>query len=309
MRSTKRGADALEWFLCQESYPATSIHGDRTQREREAALHAFKTGNNPILVATAVAARGLDIPNVKHVINYDMPSDIDEYVHRIGRTGRVGNLGLATSFFNEKNMNIARDLLPILTECDQEIPTWMEGVAREHSNRRTHKKPFNQSFGGRDYRYGNNRGGNDRGGNDRGGNDRGGNDDRNWGRSNNHSSGGGSGHSNNHSNNSYNNNPRSGGGSNATSWPFNQSFGGRDYRYGNNRGGNDRGGNDRGGNDRGGNDDRNWGRSNNHSSGGGGGHSNNHSNNSYNNNPRSGGGSNATSWSSGCVNSHSRHIL
>jgi len=214
---TKRGADALEWFLCQESYPATSIHGDRTQREREAALHAFKTGNNPILVATAVAARGLDIPNVKHVINYDMPSDIDEYVHRIGRTGRVGNLGLATSFFNEKNMNIARDLLPILTECDQEIPTWMEGVAREHSNRRTHKKPFNQSFGGRDYRYGNNRGGNDRGGNDRGGNDRGGNDDRNWGRSNNHSSGGG-GHSNNHSNNSYNNNPRSGGGSNATSW-------------------------------------------------------------------------------------------
>ena len=55
-------------------------------------------------------------------------------------TGRVGNLGLATSFFNEKNMNIARDLMQILTECDQEIPSWMDGVAREHSNRKSHRK-------------------------------------------------------------------------------------------------------------------------------------------------------------------------
>ena len=54
--------------------------------------------------------------------------------------GRVGNLGLATSFFNEKNMNIARDLMQILTECDQEIPSWMDGVAREHSNRKSHRK-------------------------------------------------------------------------------------------------------------------------------------------------------------------------
>lgn len=59
-----------------------------------------------ISVATAVAARGLDIPNVKHVINFDLPTDVEEYVHRIGRTGRVGNLGLATSFFNERNKNM-----------------------------------------------------------------------------------------------------------------------------------------------------------------------------------------------------------
>ena len=90
---TKKGADSLEAFLSSEGYPVTSIHGDRSQREREEALRQFRGGRCPILVATAVAARGLDIPNVKHVINFDLPSDIEEYVHRIGRTGRMGNLG------------------------------------------------------------------------------------------------------------------------------------------------------------------------------------------------------------------------
>uniref|UniRef100_T1GZQ9 RNA helicase n=1 Tax=Megaselia scalaris TaxID=36166 RepID=T1GZQ9_MEGSC len=100
---TKKGADALEEFLYQCNHPVTSIHGDRTQKEREEALRCFRSGDCPILVATAVAARGLDIPHVKHVINFDLPSDVEEYVHRIGRTGRMGNLGVATSFFNEKN--------------------------------------------------------------------------------------------------------------------------------------------------------------------------------------------------------------
>lgn len=90
---TKKGADSLEDFLHHAGYPVTSIHGDRSQREREDALRQFRSGNTPILVATAVAARGLDIPHVKHVINFDLPSDVEEYVHRIGRTGRMGNLG------------------------------------------------------------------------------------------------------------------------------------------------------------------------------------------------------------------------
>lgn len=82
-----------------------------------------------------VAARGLDIPNVKHVINFDMPSDIEEYVHRIGRTGRVGHTGLATSFFNDKNRNISRDLIDILSDAKQEIPSWLESMgyqAQQH---------------------------------------------------------------------------------------------------------------------------------------------------------------------------------
>ncbi|CAG06670.1 unnamed protein product, partial [Tetraodon nigroviridis] len=146
---TKKGADALEDFLYREGYACTSIHGDRSQRDREEALSQFRSGKCPILVATAVAARGLDISNVKHVINFDLPSDIEEYVHRIGRTGRVGNLGLATSFFNDKNGNITKDLLDILGEAKQEIPSWLESLAYEHqhkSSNRGRSKRFNHRF-------------------------------------------------------------------------------------------------------------------------------------------------------------------
>nr|XP_057938884.1 DEAD-box helicase 3 X-linked a isoform X4 [Doryrhamphus excisus] len=152
---TKKGADALEDFLYHEGYDCTSIHGDRSQRDREEALHQFRSGRRPILVATAVAARGLDISNVKHVINFDLPSDIEEYVHRIGRTGRVGNLGLATSFFNDKNSNITKDLLDILVEAKQEVPSWLESLAYEHqhkSSSRGRSKRFSGGFGARDYR-------------------------------------------------------------------------------------------------------------------------------------------------------------
>lgn len=123
---TKKGADILEEFLYHERLNVSSIHGDRTQYEREDALARFRSGRTPILVATAVAARGLDIPNVKHVINYDLPSDIDEYVHRIGRTGRVGNVGQATSFFTDKNRNLTRDLIDLLSEAKQDIPSWLK---------------------------------------------------------------------------------------------------------------------------------------------------------------------------------------
>ncbi|CAM9248904.1 unnamed protein product, partial [Choristocarpus tenellus] len=110
---TKRNADYLEYQLTNQGYPASSIHGDKTQREREDALRLFKTGQTPILVATDVAARGLDINNVTQVINFDLPTNIDDYVHRIGRTGRVGNIGNALSFMNEKNRNVARELYEV----------------------------------------------------------------------------------------------------------------------------------------------------------------------------------------------------
>lgn len=137
---TKRMADMLSDFLMSNRLPATSIHGDRSQREREMALQTFRTGRTPILVATAVAARGLDIPNVTHVINYDLPSDIDDYVHRIGRTGRAGNTGVSTAFFNRGNKNIVRDLLELLREANQEIPAWLESVV--------HETTFGSSFRG-----------------------------------------------------------------------------------------------------------------------------------------------------------------
>jgi ATP-dependent RNA helicase DDX3X len=144
---TKRMADMLSDFLMTHNLPATSIHGDRTQREREMALQTFKSGRTPILVATAVAARGLDITNVTHVVNYDLPSDIDDYVHRIGRTGRAGNTGVSTAFFNRGNKNIVRDLVELLREANQEIPSWLESLAHE------------SSFGGGGYRGRGGRGG------------------------------------------------------------------------------------------------------------------------------------------------------
>jgi ATP-dependent RNA helicase DDX3X len=130
---TKRMADSLSDFLINQNFPATSIHGDRTQRERERALELFRNGKCPILVATAVAARGLDIPNVTHVINYDLPTDVDDYVHRIGRTGRAGNTGIATAFFNRGNRGIVRELIDLLKEANQEVPAFLETIARESS--------------------------------------------------------------------------------------------------------------------------------------------------------------------------------
>jgi len=97
-------------------------HSDRLQREREEALHDFKSGRAPILIATSVAARGLDIPNVKHVVNYDMPNHIEEYVHRIGRTGRCGNLGKATCFYNpETDGPMARALVKVLQDVSSPL--------------------------------------------------------------------------------------------------------------------------------------------------------------------------------------------
>ncbi|KAH7402168.1 ATP-dependent RNA helicase DED1 [Phaeosphaeria sp. MPI-PUGE-AT-0046c] len=120
---TKRMADSLSDFLINQGFPATSIHGDRTQREREKALEMFRTGRCPILVATAVT----------HVVNYDLPTDIDDYVHRIGRTGRAGNTGIATAFFNRGNRGVVRDLLELLKEANQEVPSFLESIAREGS--------------------------------------------------------------------------------------------------------------------------------------------------------------------------------
>jgi probable ATP-dependent RNA helicase DDX4 len=106
------------WHL-NVSYLCSS---DRQQREREDALNDFRTGKAPILVATSVCARGLDIPDVKHVINYDLPSEIEDYVHRIGRTGRCGNIGKATSFFSaDADGKVARQLVKILSDVSSFI--------------------------------------------------------------------------------------------------------------------------------------------------------------------------------------------
>lgn len=119
-------------------------------QEREHALRSFKSGNTPILVATDVAARGLDIPHVAHVVNFDLPNDIDDYVHRIGRTGRAGKTGLATAFFNENNSSLARPLADLMQEANQDVPAWLSRFAMKTSYSKGRRG--GGRFGSRDYR-------------------------------------------------------------------------------------------------------------------------------------------------------------
>ncbi len=97
-RHTKRGVDKLVDALKRRGHKVDAIHGDLSQRERERTLDAFREGMLPILVATNVAARGLHIEDISHVVNYDLPEDADVFTHRVGRTGRAGKSGVAVTF-------------------------------------------------------------------------------------------------------------------------------------------------------------------------------------------------------------------
>ncbi|KAH8306702.1 hypothetical protein KR044_007184, partial [Drosophila immigrans] len=146
---TKRGADFLASFFSETEFPTTSIHGDRLQSQREQALRDFKNGTMKVLIATSVASRGLDIKNVKHVINYDMPTNIDDYVHRIGRTGRVGNSGRATSFFDpDQDRPIAGDLIKILKGSGQAVPDFLNEIGAGSSSHRSNFNSIDVRGGG-----------------------------------------------------------------------------------------------------------------------------------------------------------------
>ncbi|TGJ84893.1 hypothetical protein E0Z10_g3876 [Xylaria hypoxylon] len=136
--NSKRTADELDDFLFNKELPCTSMHSDRTQREREDAMRAFRLGKTPLFVTTGVTARGIDVRNVMHVINFDLPNmdhgGIQEYVHRIGRTGRIGHHGLATSFYTERDEPIAKLLTMTLMETGQAIPEFLEQYKPEDTD-------------------------------------------------------------------------------------------------------------------------------------------------------------------------------
>ena len=132
----KTSVDRVEDFLYDEGWAVVAIHGDRDMRDRLAALKAFTNGRAKVMVATDVAARGIDIPNVAHVINLDLPTDLDSYIHRIGRTGRAGRHGLATSFWNETNEPFLQVLINHLNQTNQEIPEGLQEYARDLQARR-----------------------------------------------------------------------------------------------------------------------------------------------------------------------------
>jgi len=119
---TKRTADALTTSLRKDGWPARAIHGDKSQSERDWVLDEFKSGKSPMMIATDVAARGLDVKDIKTVINYDFPGAIEDYVHRIGRTGRAGAKGFAITFFTSKDAKKAKELVSLLQQNKQTIP-------------------------------------------------------------------------------------------------------------------------------------------------------------------------------------------
>jgi ATP-dependent RNA helicase DBP3 len=118
----KKEAERLEFSLKKDGWKCSSIHGNKTQEARTRALDEFKSGRCPLLVATDVAARGLDIPNVEVVLNFTFPLTIEDYVHRIGRTGRAGKSGTSHTFFQPTDKSHAGELQQVMKQADQPVP-------------------------------------------------------------------------------------------------------------------------------------------------------------------------------------------
>ncbi|XP_015111285.1 ATP-dependent RNA helicase dbp2 [Diachasma alloeum] len=224
---TKRKVDDITRAINRYGWQAIGIHGDKSQQERDYVLNQFRSSRSAILVATDVAARGLDVEDVKFVINLDYPSNSEDYVHRIGRTGRSQRTGTAYAFFTPGNAHKANDLIQVLEEAKQVVNPKLYELSRNpgvfkrgrFGGRNNGSGPRNNTGrGGGGGRGGGSRGGRDSG--DRGRYDRpGGNDRGKWGSNN--GAGGGMGGNNyskpfsqnnfggNNPNNSYNQNGNS----------------------------------------------------------------------------------------------------
>ncbi|XP_014203778.1 ATP-dependent RNA helicase p62 isoform X2 [Copidosoma floridanum] len=136
---TKKKVESITKNIRRYGWPAVCMHGDKSQQERDYVLREFRNRRGSILVATDVAARGLDVDDVKYVINYDYPSSSEDYIHRIGRTGRCKTSGTSYAFFTPQNSRQAKDLINVLKEANQIINPKLSDLAMKGGN----------SFGGR----------------------------------------------------------------------------------------------------------------------------------------------------------------
>lgn len=127
--SQKNKVDYLVRLLTSYGHHALGLHGDKPQSSRDFIMDGFRRGDRRIMVATDVASRGIDIQSIKHVISYDMPQVIEDYIHRIGRTGRVEKEGYSYAFFTITDLRIAKDLLEVLKRNNQEIPDRLDEIA------------------------------------------------------------------------------------------------------------------------------------------------------------------------------------
>jgi len=126
---TKKKVDIVTRAVRRNGWYAVAIHGDKSQQERDFVLKEFRARKNSILVATDVAARGLDVDDVKYVINFDYPNSSEDYIHRIGRTGRSHATGTSYAFFTPQNGRQAKDLINVLRETNQVINPKLSEIA------------------------------------------------------------------------------------------------------------------------------------------------------------------------------------
>jgi len=119
-------------FLKRQDVRVDALHGQLAQHIREAVLLNFKSGKSNILIATDVAARGLHINRLKYVVNYDFPLSLEQYCHRVGRTGRQGQSGIAYSLLTRNLSMLAKDLITLLTSCQQEVEQNLQELAEQH---------------------------------------------------------------------------------------------------------------------------------------------------------------------------------
>jgi len=160
---TKRGAKKISGYIRDMGHSAVEIHSDRSLTQRQAAMAGFKTGKYRVLVATDIAARGIDVDNISLVINFEMPDNSDDYVHRIGRTGRAGNAGKSVTFAGPEDRNDIRQIeslikktipvkaLPVLPPRRFPVTPVRQFIAEDTRGRR---RPFGQRNGNRNFRRG-----------------------------------------------------------------------------------------------------------------------------------------------------------
>eukprot|EP00760_Papus_ankaliazontas_P008095 PhM_4_TR13665/c2_g3_i1/m.70804 len=140
----------LKNFFPQMTYEyIDTIHGDKEQSERDVAIRNFRQGRTNLLIATDVVSRGIDVPNVSHVVNLEMPKNFDSYVHRIGRTGRAGNKGHSHSFMDPRtDSQVAKDLAEYLERCKQAVPNQLHSMAEDYAQIQREKAMGRRGFGG-----------------------------------------------------------------------------------------------------------------------------------------------------------------
>ena len=166
---TKHGANKVAEHLSKNKIEADAIHGNKSQNARQRALEAFRSGKVRVLVATDIAARGIDIDDISHVVNFELPNEPESYVHRIGRTARAGGEGIAISFCDPSERNYLRDIERLtrnrIAVVEHELPELTDAQkAQAEEQRRPHGHRHGKPHGHKGHKGGHNHGGGHKGG-------------------------------------------------------------------------------------------------------------------------------------------------